>query len=112
MYRNEGVHSNIHIAYFQFDTMFNLSNLLFAVVLKNLALEGRASTSSANKKHNAYKAIDGNTKRKFSDDSCIYTHQTRNKIWLKVDFDKPVEVYAVEITPGKMDMLRKYQSFI
>ena len=112
MYRNEGLHSYIHFAYFQFDTMFNLSSLRFSVLLKNLALEGRAATSSANRKHNAYKAIDGNTKRIFDDDSCIYTSRKPKKLWLRVDFVKPIEVYGIEITPGKIEMLRKYKSFI
>jgi len=79
----------------------------FAVVLKNLALEGTATTSSANRKHNAYKAIDGNAKRILYGDSCIFTSR-RKRIWLRVDFLKPIEVYGVEITPGKMEMLHKY----
>jgi len=79
----------------------------FSVQARNLAVEGKAYHSLAFGKKNASKAIDGQTQIIFSDDSCI-TSRRQEKIWWRVDFAKLIEVYAVQITPGKLHMLQTF----
>ena len=41
-------------------------------------------------------------------DSCIASRKKPKNIWLSVDFVNLIEVYGLDIKPGKLDMLQKY----
>jgi len=82
--------------------MLNFSTFPFSVRGRNLALEGKAYQSSAFKRGTASKAID------MSDDSCISSRKRRKNIWWRVDFVNLVELHALDIKPGKLEMLQEY----
>ena len=70
---------------------------------KNLAPEGKAYLFNGRRKNNAFKTIDGKTTDVFQRDACMQSYYT-TMAWWKVVWDKLIEVYAVEIMPGKLDI--------
>ena len=92
------------VAYIQFDLMCSFCACTFSVRGKNLAPEGKAYTSRTRRKINATKAIDGRTTSK--DHSCLESHYMKRRSWWRVDFQRLIVVYAVEITPGKLQLMQ------
>ena len=79
----------------------------FSVSGKNLAPEGTAYLSRSRQRNNPTKVIDGNTSKRYSFHTCLKATWTKRKTWWRVDFDKLIVVYAVEITPGKLIFCKK-----
>ena len=92
---------SILFAYCQFYIMCSFCVYLFSVIGKNLAPEGKAYQSYALRGNNASKANDGQTTNRFSRNKCAQSLQ-KKRAWWRVDWKKLVEVYAVEIMPGKL----------
>jgi len=92
------------VAYLQFDLRCNFCACAFSVRGKNLAQEGKAYIIRSRRKCNATKAIDGRTSSK--DNSCLESHYMKRRSWWRVDFERLIELYAVEITPGKLELMQ------
>ena len=73
--------------------MCNLCLRLFPVRGKNLTLEGNTYQSTTG----------GSTTQTFANGSCQTSQDTEGAMW-RIDFDKLIEVYAIEITPGMLLM--------
>ena len=82
----------------------------FTVRGKNLAPEGKAYLSDK-RKNNATYTIDGNTSKIYSTTSCIKAYYLHKRAWWKVDFDDKIKVFAIEITPGKLEIVQEWKRF-
>ena len=78
---------------------------LFSVRGKNLAPQGTAHLSRSGSRINATTVIDDNPSRYYKDKSCINVYRSKRD-WWRVDFGRLIMIYAVEITPGKIEFLK------
>ena len=75
-----------------------------------MAPEGNASLSRSRPRDNATKVIDGNPSREYKDKSCLNVYRNKRD-WWRVDFGRLIMIYAVEITPGKLELFEDGQRF-
>ena len=82
--------------------MRNLNLRFFSVRGKNLALGGKAYQYDLIPRAKASETIDGNTTQTSAYGSCP-TSRSAAGMWWRIEFDKLIEVYVIEITPGKLE---------